>query len=98
MLIGTQLLYSNFEYRGKKYDVYGLPATEDDECVIDEVHLAGTKVNVLYLMTQYNIDMIAYWVGEQRRMDYLAELREAKADRAMYEREVRKSDREWRSF
>jgi hypothetical protein len=98
MLIGTKLLYSNFEYRGMKYDVYGLPATEDDECVIDEIHLPGSKINVMYLMSDYDIQMIAYWVGEQRHMDYLAELREARVDRAVYDREVKKSDHAWRSF
>jgi hypothetical protein len=98
MLLGTKLLQKGFSYHGQSYDVYGLPATEDEECVIDEIHLAGTKVNVIYLLTNYDIEMIAYWVGEQRRMDYLADLREARVERAVYDREVRKSDHQWRSF
>lgn len=98
MLIGTKLLQSAFTYRGKKYDVYGLPATEDDDLVVDAVYLAGTKVDVMYLMSSHDIEMIAYWVGEQRRMDYLTELREARVDSAIYEREVRKSDHQWRSL
>lgn len=98
MCIGTKLLYSDFTFRGKKYDVYGLPATEDDELIVDAICLAGTKVNVMYILSQYDIDMLAYWVGEQRRMDYLAELREARAERAYYDHEARKSDHQWRSF
>jgi hypothetical protein len=98
MLIGTKLLQKGFSYRGKSYDVYGLPATEDDELVVDEIHLSGTTVNVMYLMSAYDIEMIGYWVGEQRRMDYLTELREARVDSAIYEREVRKSDHQWRSL
>jgi hypothetical protein len=98
MLIGTKLLQSAFAYRGKAYDVYGLPATEDDELVIDAICLAGTKLNLMYLMSSHDIEMIAYWVGEQRRMDYLTELREARVEAAIYEREVRKSDHQWRSL
>jgi hypothetical protein len=98
MLIGTKLLYSDFDYHGKTYDVYGLPETEDDELVIDAICLIGTKLNVMHLMTQYDIDMVAYWVGEQRRMDYLTQLRQARVDSAIYEREVKKSDHQWRFF
>jgi hypothetical protein len=98
MLIGTKLLHSAFNYHGMAYDVYGLPATEDDECVIDAICLAGRKVNVMYLLTEYDIQMIAYWVGVQRQMDYLTELREARADSAMYDREAAKLNHQWRSL
>lgn len=98
MLLGTKLLQKGFSYHGQQYDVYGLPATEDEELVVDAICLAETKVDVMYLMSQYDIDMIAYWVAEHRRMDYLAELREARVEQAVYEREARKSDHQWRSF
>lgn len=98
MLIGTKLLQQGFSYHGKAYDVYGLPATEDDEQVVDAICFVGTKLNVMHLMTNYDIEMISYWVGEQRRMDYLTELREARVEAAIYDREVKKSDHQWRSF
>lgn len=98
MLIGTKLLYSDFDYHGKTYDVYGLPATEDEECLVDEICLAGTRMNVIWCMPRYDVQMIAHWVGVQRQMDRLTELREARADRVMYEREVKKMDHTWRSF
>jgi hypothetical protein len=97
-LAPATLLYSRFDYRGIKYDVYGLPATEDEECLVDEICLPGTRVNVMYLLSQNDIELIRYWVGEYRRMDYLTELREARVDSVIYEREVRKSDHQWRSF
>jgi hypothetical protein len=98
MLIGTKLLQKGFSYHGQSYDVYGLPATEDDECLVDEICLPGTRVNVMYLLTQYDIEMVAYWVGVHRQMDRLVELREAHAERVIYDREEAKLDHQWRSF
>jgi hypothetical protein len=97
-LAPAKLLYEGFTHHGVKYDVYGLPATEDEECLVDEICLPGTRVNVMYLLTQYDIEMVAYWVGVHRQMDRLVEMREARAERAIYDREEAKLDHAWRSF
>lgn len=98
MLLGSKLLQSAFGYCGKKYDLYGLRATEDEACVIDAVCLAGTKVDVMYLLSAYDIDALAYWATFLQRMDYMTELREARVDQVIYERESKKLDHAWRSF
>lgn len=97
-LAPAKLLYTGYNYGDRKLDIYGLPPTEDDSCIIDSVTLAGTRVDVMYLLDEEALRTMQFWLDAGLHAEWIAERDQARVDRAIHDREMALTDHQWRSL
>lgn len=92
-----QLLYSGYPFGDRlKLDLYGLPATEDEGCLVLDATLSGTRVSLAYILDDDMLDEITRWLDERSNLAHINSRREGRAERAAHDRQMAQNDHVWR--
>jgi hypothetical protein len=95
---GSQLLYADYDHWGARLDLYGLPGTEDEGCVITDVKRAGTSLNLTYLFSVGSLHEMGFWLDAWTHQEHLVSKREARSERVLHDLAMAGTDHQWRSL